>query len=459
MTFRCSRRTVVTGLASAAIGAGRVRARTNRQPNVLFIMADDLGAHDIGCFGHPWHRTPAIDGLCVQGLAFDQAYANSPTCSPTRTALISGQYQYRHTVGLYDPLPRGGKSVGYPPQAQSLPRLFKQAGYHTALVGKWHLGALPNFGPLRSGYDEFFGPMESAMDYVNHRPMGAGSAAASMLHEGESTVERQGYATDLFSDRACQLIERWWAQPFLLSLHYTAPHFPWQAPGDAPTDEHFSGNHDAGSHATYARMVEALDAGIGRVLKVLERLRLADDTIVVFTSDNGGERYSFQWPLRGTKTELWEGGIRVPAIIRWPGRIRRTRTRLHTLSMDWLPTLLRLVGAKPSEAVFDGADLSNSMLEPSKAGSTERTLFWRTQDMVAVRKGRWKYVREEAREYLFDLDADPGERANRRLAQPDIASDLRQRFDAWDSTMLPIPAEARRPRARLRQEFEALDRR
>jgi arylsulfatase A-like enzyme len=458
MVARVSRRTVVTGLAGSAIGAGAARARMRRPPNVLFILADDLGAHDLRCFGHPDHRTPAIDRLCTEGLAFDQAYANSPTCSPTRTALISGQYQYRHPVGLYDPLPRGSR-LGYLPQAQSLPGLFAQAGYRTALVGKWHLGALPDFGPLRSGYDEFFGPMESAMDYVSHRPMGAGAAAASMLYDGEHTIEMHGYATDLFTERACHLIERWRAHPFLLSLHYTAPHFPWQAPGDAPTDEQVSGNHDAGSHAIYARMVGALDAGVGRVLRTIERHGLADDTIVVFTSDNGGERYSFQWPLRGTKSELWEGGIRVPAIVRWPGRVPRARTRLQTMTMDWLPTLLKLVGAAETGAPFDGADLSDAMRAPAVAGSPERTLFWRTEDMAAVRRGRWKYVRDEAREYLFDVDADPGERANQRLRQPGIVAVLRERFDAWNATMLAVPADARRPRVRLRQEFEALDRR
>lgn len=453
---RISRRAVVTGLTGSALGAGVARASTRRPPNVLFIMADDLGAHDLGCYGRPDYRTPAIDRLAVEGLAFDQAYANSPTCSPTRTALISGQYQYRHAVGLYDPLPRGGQ-VGYLPQAQSLPRLFAQAGYRTALVGKWHLGALPNHGPLRSGYEEFFGPMESAMDYVSHRPMGAGSAAASMLYEAEQTVEMQGYATDLFTDRACSVIERWRSQPFLLSLHYTAPHFPWQAPGDAPTDQRVSGNHDAGSPAVYARMVASLDAGVGRVLSALERLRLVDDTVVVFTSDNGGERYSYQWPLRGTKSELWEGGIRVPAIVRWPGRVCRGRTALHAMTMDWLPTLLKFAGVAESDASFDGVDLSDAIR--TSAAPPERTLFWRTQDMAAVRQGRWKFVRDEAREHLFDLDVDPGERANLRLRQPAVAATLRERFEAWNAAMLPVPTDARMPRVRLRQEFESLDRR
>jgi arylsulfatase A-like enzyme len=206
-------------------------------------------------------------------------------------------------------------------------------------------------------------------------------------------------------------------------------------------------------------MVGALDAGVGRVLRTIERHGLADDTIVVFTSDNGGERYSFQWPLRGTKSELWEGGIRVPAIVRWPGRVPRARTRLQTMTMDWLPTLLKLVGAAETGAPFDGADLSDAMRAPAVAGSPERTLFWRTEDMAAVRRGRWKYVRDEAREYLFDVDADPGERANQRLRQPGIVAVLRERFDAWNATMLAVPADARRPRVRLRQEFEALDRR
>lgn len=456
--MKISRRRLLAGLAGAGVSTPALSAsRRVRPPNVVFIMADDLGAHDLSCYSRPDYKTPNIDKLGADGLILDQAYANSPTCSPTRTALISGQYQYRYPVGVYDPLPRGNQEIGYPPAAQSLPRLFSRAGYQTALIGKWHLGSLPLYGPLRSGYGEFFGPMDSAMDYISHRAMGAGPKAPSMLFQGEETVEVSGYATDLFSDRACDLVKRWRRDPFFLSLHYTAPHFPWQAPQDAPTDERITGNHDSGSHAVYARMVAALDAGVGRVLKELERQGLGDDTIVVFTSDNGGERYSYQWPLRGSKSEVWEGGIRVPAIIRWPGRLPRIRSQLPMMTMDWLPTLLGLVEAKTDDTpVFDGLNLKEAMMAP--ASNLKRAMFWRTHDMAAVRQGPWKYVREDKREYLFDLSTDPGERANLRRRRPDIAVSMRDRFEQWNLEMLPVPEDAKRPRVTLRQEFEALNR-
>lgn len=456
--MKISRRKLLAGLAGAGVSTAALSAaRRIRPPNVVFIMADDLGAHDLSCYGRPDYKTPQIDKLGADGLTLDQAYANSPTCSPTRTALISGQYQYRYPVGVYDPLPRGNRDIGYPASAQSLPRLFSKAGYQTALIGKWHLGPLPSYGPLRSGYHEFFGPMESAMDYVNHRPMGAGPSAPSMLFQGEENVEVSGYATDLFSDRACALIRRWRRDPFFLSLHYTAPHFPWQAPQDSPTDERVTGNHDAGSHSVYAQMVAALDTGVGRVLKELERQGLDEDTIVVFTSDNGGERYSYQFPLRGSKSELWEGGIRVPAIIRWRGRLPRTRSRLPVMTMDWVPTLLALANLKTDDAVvFDGVNLKAAMQD--SASHPSRAMFWRTHDMAAMRLGSWKYVREDQREYLFDLSTDPGERANLRRRKGDIAAAMRDQFDQWNLDMIPVPEDAKRPRVMLRQEFEALNR-
>jgi arylsulfatase A-like enzyme len=449
---------VLAGLAASLACAAPV-ARTARKglpPNVLFILADDFGVHDLSFLGRPDYRTPNLDRLFGEGVVLDQAYSNSPTCSPTRTALLSGRYPARFEVGLYDPLPRG-RALGFPPAEPNMVRAFGAAQYRTALVGKWHLGLPPGSNPQRCGYEEFFGPLESGMDYVSHRPMGAGPEVPSMLFDGERPVDTEGYATELFTERACQLVERWRREPFFLSLHYTAPHFPWQAPGDGATGPAIVGNHDSGSLQTYARMVQALDAGVGRVLRALQSSGVADRTIVVFTSDNGGERFSYQWPLRGTKTELWEGGIRVPAVLRWPAHLRSRRVATPALSMDWMPTLLSLAGQSPPEVALDGVDLSGAL---SGLGSVpERTLYWRTQDMAAVRRGRWKFVREDNLEYLFDLSSDPSERANRRLRDSPVHAELRDAFDRWNAQMLPIPPDARLPRVQSRREFEALQRR
>lgn len=455
---RPQRRRVVAGIAATLAGAATVataRRRDPLPPNVLFILADDLGVHDLSCLGRPDYRTAHIDRLFGDGVILDQAYSNSPTCSPTRTALFSGRYPARFEVGLYDPLPRG-RAIGFPPAEANMVRAFRSAQYRTALVGKWHLGLPPGSGPQRCGYEEFFGPLESGMDYVSHRPMGAGPEDPSMLFDGEQPVDTQGYATDLFTNRACHLVERWRRQPFFLSLHYTAPHFPWQAPGDSPTGRGISGNHDTGSMQTYARMMQALDAGVGRVLRTLETCGVAERTIVVFTSDNGGERFSYQWPLRGTKTELWEGGIRVPAAVRWPARLRPRRVTTPAMSMDWMPTLLALAGQSLPEVVLDGIDLTGALT--GLATAPDRTLYWRTQDMAAVRRGRWKFVRDETLEYLFDLSSDPAERANRRLRDAVVHTEMREAFDLWNQQMLPVPDDARLPRVQRRREFESLQR-
>jgi len=456
---RPQRRRVVAGIAATLAGAATVataRRRDPLPPNVLFILADDLGVHDLSYLGRPDYRTPHIDRLFGDGVVLDQAYSNSPTCSPTRTALLSGRYPARFEVGLYDPLPRG-RALGFPPAEPNMVQAFRSAQYRTALVGKWHLGLPPHSGPQRCGYEEFFGPLESGMDYVSHRPMGAGPEVPAMLFDGEQPVDTQGYATELFTERACRFIERWRREPFFLSLHYTAPHFPWQAPGDSPTGQEISGNHDTGSMQTYARMVQSLDAGVGRVLRTLEACGIDERTIVVFTSDNGGERFSYQWPLRGTKTELWEGGIRVPAAVRWPAGLRRRHVTTPAMSMDWMPTLLSLAGQSLSDIALDGADLSDA-LEGSRV-VPDRTLYWRTQDMAAVRRGRWKFVRDENLEYLFDLASDPSERANFRLRDAVVYREMRDAFDRWNKQMLPVPDDARLARVQRRREFESLQRR
>lgn len=413
------------------------------RPNFVFILADDLGYGDLGCFGRPDFATPNIDRLCSQGAKLTQAYANSCSCSPTRVALLSGRYQNRLPVGNYDPL-RLGIDAGFPPEHPTLPSLLRRGGYATGLVGKWHLGRLPKYGPTKSGYDEFFGLMGGGIDYFSHDsdPLGGSTERVPDLFEQETPVQIDGYATDLFTERAIQFIGKHRAAPFLLSLHYTAPHWPWQAPrdpgGERSSDMHFEG----GSPALYAEMVAVLDRGVGRVLDALRSAKLEENTVVVFTSDNGGERFSYQWPLRGAKSELFEGGIRVPTIVRWPNHITADSSSDQlVMSMDWLPTLLAAAGLAPdSDYPPDGINVLDVL--GGARSNIERTVLWRTKWSHVARHGDWKYLWDEGHEYLFNLRQDEMEQANLRLHKPALCARLKSEYEQWNAGMAPIPKDA-----------------
>jgi len=325
--------------------------------------------------------------------------------------------------------------------------LLEKNGYETALIGKWHLGWKPEFGPNRHGYQEFFGILSGAADYFTHRASDAGgSAEGPDLWKDLAPTERAGYLTDLLSDEAAAFVLRARSKPFFLSLHYTAPHSPWEGPEDAALDHAGHGPGpmaDGGSLGVFASMVRSLDAGVGRVLEALGRAGRADDTLVVFTSDNGGARYSYHWPFSFQKPYLWEGGIRVPAIALWPGVIPAGRlTEQAAITMDWTATVLAATGtpADPSYPL-DGEDLL-----PVCAGQKDvydRMLFWRTARPPArdaARIGKWKYLKDEGKEQLFDLSIDPGERNDLRKKHPEVFEDIKKRYLAWDAQMLPRPA-------------------
>ncbi|KQV79575.1 twin-arginine translocation pathway signal protein [Massilia sp. Root351] len=434
-------------MALAAGKAGRSADRAHGQPNVIFILADDLGWGDLSVYGQTDFRTPNLDKLAAQGLRLTQAYSNSAVCSATRFGLITGRYQYRLRGGLEEPIAGASDTIGLPPGHPTLPSLLKKAGYNTALIGKWHLGSLPNFGPLKSGYDSFYGNYGGAIDYFTHKP-GVGPNVKEDLYEGEVAVSEVGYYTDLLGDRAAAYVKKQdKSKPFFLSLHYTAPHWPWEGPKDEAVSRQIDNifHYDGGDLATYAKMVVALDASIGRVLQALEKQGLAENTIVVFTSDNGGERFSKTWPFSGQKTELLEGGIRVPGIVRWPARVQAGQvSKQVAISMDWLPTLLAAAGTQPDAAYPpDGRNLLPVLLGEQPA--VERTLFWRYKANAqrAVRAGDWKYLKINGNEYLFNVEQDQRERANLARKHPERLAELKQQWEAWDASMLPISADVR----------------
>ena len=410
------------------------------RPNIVFILADDLGYADLSCYGRREYDTPHIDGIAARGVRFLQAYANSAVCSATRLALITGRYQYRLPLGLEEPL-AGKADVGLPPEHPTLPSLLRAAGYATALIGKWHLGVPPKFGPLRSGYDRFWGIRSGAIDYFTH----LNARGAPDLWDGDVPVAQAGYLTDLLGDKAVETVNEFATagRPFLLSLHFNAPHWPWVAHGDEAESERLRGgnlrHYDGGSMATYARIVQAMDTQIGRVLRALEAHGLRESTIVVFTSDNGGERFSDTWPFSGIKTELLEGGLRVPAVMCWPARLPAgIDCDQVTATMDWLPTLLAAAGTAPDPAYpSDGMDLL-PVLE-KHAAVRDRMLFWRYKwnDQAAMRDGDFKYLKIHDNTFLFDVVRDPRERANLQARLPEVYARMTAAWQAWNETMLP----------------------
>ena len=423
------------------------RAAQRPRPNILFIFADDLGYGDLSCYGRPDYQTPVLDRLAQQGVKFTSAYAAAAVCTPTRCALMTGRYPQRLEVGLQEPLTRRSPpTAGLPPRHPTVASLVKQNGYDTALIGKWHLGWRPEFGPNQHGYDEFFGILSGAADYFTHgSPDAAGvsTPGGEDLWENLTPIERTGYLTDLLTERAVEYITRKHERPFYLSLHYTAPHAPWEGPEDAAIDHAGHGGGpmtNGGSLKTFASMMKSMDDGIGRVLAALGRAGLEENTLVIFTSDNGGERYSFNWPFSSGKGSLWEGGIRVPAIVRWPGVVPAGRsTDQAAITMDWTATLLGVADTKADPAHrLDGENLltvCTGAREPF-----DRTLFWRTSSADAARQGKWKYLKDSGTERLFDLSVDPGEKTDLKAKHPDVFDEIRKQYAAWNATMLPRPS-------------------
>jgi arylsulfatase A-like enzyme len=427
-------------------------ASAARRPNFVFIVADDLGYADLGCYGGRdadfGPVSPVLDAMAANGLRFTQGYSNSPVCSPTRFALMTARWQYRLRGAAEEPInskSRGSATLGLPPEHPTLPSLLHESGYRTALIGKWHLGYPPHFGPLRSGYEEFFGPMSGGVDYFTH----ADSSGNHDLWLGEERRAEDGYLTDLITGRAVDWIGRMSASdaPLFLSLHYTAPHWPWETRDDRALSTRIEGSlfHLAGGNVhTYRRMIHHMDEGIGRVLDALRAAGRLDDTLVVFTSDNGGERFSDNWPLVGGKMDLTEGGIRVPYLVQWPAVIAPGGTSAqHCLTMDWSATMLAAAGvAAHPQYPLDGVSLLPVLRDPT--ATFPRPMAWRMnhRGQRACRDGRWKYLRVDGHDYLFDIDADERERANRGPYEGDRLARMREQWEQWNASMPPVPADA-----------------
>ena len=437
---------LLAAIAPSALPVTLVAQPRPERPNVVLIITDDMGWADLGSYGAPDVKTPNIDRLARAGIRFTDFYANAVLCSPTRAGLITGRYQQRYGVemALSAPGEVAGER-GLTASPTSLPRLLKNAGYATALVGKWHLGYTPETSPGAHGFDWFWGLKSGYHDYWQHTD----SRGNLDLWENEAPARDSGYTTDLITAKAIGWIDRHARESFFIDVAYNAPHWPYQRP-DVPSvaRDHARSLGPADSatstRADYVAMVERIDRGVGEIVAALDRQGLTRNTLVIFTNDNGGEWLSNNAPLFNRKWTVWEGGIRVPAIMRWPGRIPPGRVTAQVgITMDLTATVLAATGAGvPAEARLEGVNLLPQA--EGRAPVSERTLFWRTnvgdRTMKAVRQGDYKLVVDANRLLLFNVRTDPAERIDLVQREAPRIRTLRKLIAAWESD---VDAEAR----------------
>ena len=450
---------MVLTVAVLAMGLGQAataHAQATDRPNVVLIITDDVGYGDIGSYGAPDVKTPNIDSLAKNGTRLTDFYA-APSCSPTRAALISGRYQQRYRIEVPLGAARGpAGEQGLRPTGRTLPQLLKSNGYRTALVGKWHLGYKREFSPVAHGFDYFFGFKSGLLDYYQHTDQNG----EPDLFENDAPTRADGYSTDLFTERSVNFIEENAGRPFFLEVAYTAAHWPFQVPDHpsvAPDNARFVQPNDdpTSTRRDYVSIVERADQGVGKILATLERLGLTRNTLVIYTQDNGGEWLSRNAPLFHRKNTVWEGGIRVPAIFKWPGHVPAGKAVSQVgIMMDLTATVLAVTNSPvPPDARLEGINLL-PLLQPG-AQQKERTLFWRVTTQArrqrAVRQGDWKLLLDGGVPFLYNLTNDVGERHDLANQRMDIVRRLYPLIGQWEqdvdaeakSLSTPTPASTR----------------
>ena len=421
-------------LRTAALSAA---AQPASRPNVLLILIDDMGYADLGCYGSKDIATPNIDRLAREGVRFTDCYSNGPVCTPPRCGLLTGRYQQR--FGLEWALGPGVKGYGLQPHNNTIARYLKTAGYKTAMFGKWHLGYEPEVGPNRHGFDTFQGLLSGNVDHYSHLEIND----EEDWYEDTKPVKVSGYSTELIRDGALRFLNANAASPFFLYLPFNAVHWPFQGPNRPNEVRTRPTWFDGTRERDYKPMLESIDSAIGQVLATLANKGVLDQTLVIFTNDNGGERLSDNSPFFHHKATLWEGGIRVPAIVRWPGRVPKGKVSPQAcMSMDFTATIADACGLIPDpNQPFDGISLL-PILEGKKP-IEDRTFFWRInradRKQRACRQGKWKWITDSGFDQLFDLEADPGERNDLAFQNPKRAKDMEALVNAWEAMLKQNP--------------------
>ncbi len=408
------------------------------RPNIVVILADDLGYADLGFQGCRDIQTPHLNSLAGSGVRFTSGYVSHPFCSPTRAGLMTGRYQQRFGHENNMKFKLNDEVAGLPLSEATLPSVLSNAGYVTGLVGKWHLGVHPRFHPLKRGFREMFGFLGGGHDYFHPGAEGEDRELFLPILRNTAVVAEKEYLTTALGREAAAFVRRHQRTPFFLYLSFNAPHTPLQAPDTYVNRFARIGNKD---RRVYAAMVSAMDDAIGQVLGALRQAQLEEETLIFFLSDNGGPtgNASDNRPLRGTKRTLYDGGIRVPFVIRWPGRLPKGKTiRDPIISLDIFPTALAAAGvAAPGGNKLDGVNLL-PLLEGRSAPAQRRQLFWRTFGGVhfAAREGALKLVRNaDAPPELYDVERDAGETKNLAASRPDELRRLQAAMDAWNQDL------------------------
>ena len=434
-----NRRQFVSALAAAAPVAAPVAVMAKRPPNIIFILADDLGWGEPGCYGNSFNHTPHIDRLAREGVRFTHAYSAAPVCSPTRASFITGQHPAR--VGIIDYL-RADDENYLSPALPALPKMLKQAGYRTGLIGKWHLMGdyqQRKGDPKLHGFDEVLCSETSYIGpgYYWHPYQHLSGLAARTPNE---------YLTDRLNQEAVDFIGRHAKSPFFLYLAHYAPHTRLAAKPALLAK--YQNRPEAGkkkNNAELAAMLESIDEGIGQILDEVKRLQLDNDTLIIFNSDNGGEtNVTTNADLHGGKSQLFEGGIRVPLVARFPGTLPAGEVCSEpVVTTDYYPTLLAFAGVKPAAGHhLDGVSLANLFRQP-KSKFAERDICWYYplekdhflggKSAMAIRNSRWKLIEslKDHEKQLFDLLEDPAETRNLATAKPEVLNALSSRLHAW----------------------------
>ncbi len=396
-------------------------------------MADDLGYGDISCFESDYINTPILDKMAAEGIKFTDYHSNGAVCTPTRAALMTGNYQQRAGLEgvIYAALDK--RMFGISDSIKTLPEYLREAGYSTGAFGKWHLGYKPEYNPTKHGFDEFYGYVSGNVDYISHRD---GIGLFDWWHNTDTCYEK-GYVTDLITNHAIEFMEENKDKPFFIYLPHEAPHYPYQSRSDKadrlPGMKFPVQGSRPDKKQAYKEMVEIMDENIGRVMQKLKELKLDENTFVLFCSDNGATNKGSNGNLNGFKGSLWEGGHRVPAIAWYPEKIKAgTKTNSTILSMDILPTFRSVAGIF-QKGDFDGKDFSKVMFLQSEMD--ERPVFWRYRNQWAVRKGEWKYLKIKGKEYLFNLKDDIEEQQNLMEVEPFKVNELKNFLKEWECEM------------------------
>ncbi len=436
-------------------------APPTRKTNVVIILTDDQGYNSLSCAGAKDFKTPHLDRLAAEGVRLTQAYSSSPVCSPTRASLMTGNYP-QHSGRLFDwvlgPL---GADHGLPTDGPSLPRMLKTGGYATGVMGKWHLGGIKQYWPMIHGFDEWKGFCGGNLDYWRHDD----HPHQPDLWNGEQPLKAEGYLTDLITDWSIDFIDRHQERPFFLYVAYNAPHWPYQ--GYEPDlrnidrqrkEDPVSWQLGGGTPEIYRSMMERMDHGIGRILDALAAHGLEKDTLVIFTSDNGGDPpFANNEPLRGHKTQLFEGGIRVPCIFRWPGRLPAGAVcDQPIITMDLTASTLATAGVPRDPTVRPADGINVLPILAGQAPPQPRRFFWFAKDrppvqpfLRAIRDGDWKLLQTNQEQHLFNLKDDPSEQNDLAAVQTAKVVELARIYAEWEAT---LPAQVAGSRIRVHPE-------